>query len=61
MLINSRDNLQWDKFTANGDLDHVMENGVTVGQEVCRAMAAHGHPNLGPHDVSSSPLWLILV
>ncbi|XP_063591239.1 uncharacterized protein LOC134768363 [Penaeus indicus] len=42
---------EWDKFTANGDLDHVMENGVTVGQEACRAMAAHGHPNLGPHDV----------
>lgn len=55
MLTYSRDNLQWDKLTADGDLDFVMDNGVTVGQEACRAMAAHGHPNLPPHDVSSSP------
>ncbi|XP_042861033.1 uncharacterized protein LOC122246502 [Penaeus japonicus] len=42
---------EWVRLTDDGNLDYVMDNGVTVGQESCRAMAAHGHPNLPPHDV----------
>merc|ERR1712198_555331 len=43
--------LEWRNVSDNGDLDHVMDNGDTVGKEACRAMNEHGHPNLGPHYV----------
>lgn len=59
-FANCFDDFQWVRLTDDGNLDYVMDNGVTVGQESCRAMAAHGHPNLPPHDVSFAPFWYFL-
>merc|ERR1712168_56812 len=43
--------LEWIKFTDDGNLNHELENGLTVGGEMCRAMKNHDHPNLAPHSV----------
>merc|ERR1712002_732195 len=34
---------EFDKFTGGGDLDHVLDSGMTVGQELCLYMATHEH------------------
>nr|XP_045605541.1 uncharacterized protein LOC123762824 [Procambarus clarkii] len=42
---------EWASITNNGDLDTVLDNGETVGQHICNALAREGHENYGPGEV----------
>ena len=43
---------QWREVTGGGDLCHQLENGHSVGEEMCRALAEREIDNLPPHEVS---------
>ncbi|XP_045605178.2 uncharacterized protein [Procambarus clarkii] len=42
---------EWASITNNGDLDTVLQNGETVGQHICNALARQGHEDFGPGEV----------
>lgn len=43
---------EWRSITGGGDLCHELENGHTVGQQMCQRLSNHlGYDNLQPHDV----------
>ncbi|KAK4309319.1 hypothetical protein Pmani_019044 [Petrolisthes manimaculis] len=39
----------WTLATNGGDLTFVMQNGVTVGQQMCNELNDYGAPTIGPH------------
>ncbi|KAG7159119.1 uncharacterized protein LOC121877807 [Homarus americanus] len=42
---------QWDELTNNGDLDTILDNGVSAGQTLCNALAEDGDLDFGPKEV----------